>query len=194
MALAIIRSWSMLTAIVLLYQQRIHGEGRVHALGDEGHLCHLLQHHGIVHGFGSILAPSERPVVLHQHGNTLASLDGMGNLLRRRSLMVVASGTAPDVPLYTLTNGSRKAYNSGTATGNNGDVKVTNGNHFYYLKRWGSNSALYFAPLKRVNLKDTFCLVALMECTNARESRCHHVWEVRGTFRQNHGCRENRAC
>ena len=75
----------------------------------------------------------------------------MGNLLRRRSLMVVASGTAPDVPLYTLTNGSRKAYNSGTATGNNGDVKVTNGNHFYYLKRWGSNSALYFAPLTTGN-------------------------------------------
>lgn len=61
--------------------------------------------------------------------------------------MVVASGTAPDVPLYTLTNGSRKAYDNGAVTGNNGDVKVTNGNHFYYLKRWGGNSSIYFAPL-----------------------------------------------
>ena len=77
MALAIIRSWSMLTAIVLLYQQRIHGEGRVHALGDEGHLCHLLQHHGIVHGFGSILAPSERPVVLHQHPRSVVRVHAL---------------------------------------------------------------------------------------------------------------------
>ena len=71
----------------------------------------------------------------------------MGDLLRRRMMLAAASGTAPDVPLYTLTNGSRKAYNGGTATGNNGDVKVTNGNHFYYLKRWGNNSSTYFAPL-----------------------------------------------
>ena len=58
------------------------------------------------------------------------------------------SGEAPQTPLYTLTEGSRKAYKAGSATGNNGDVKVTNGNHFYFYKRWGDNQNTYFARLK----------------------------------------------
>lgn len=61
----------------------------------------------------------------------------------------MATKAAPAAPLYEFENGSRKYLQSGNYIYGNGwsDVRVSNGNHFYFYKRWGDNAVYTLGEL-----------------------------------------------
>ena len=65
----------MLTAVVLFYQERIHGCSGIYTERHEGHLGHLLGNYGMIDSLVGILAPRERTVVLHQNGRGVHGID-----------------------------------------------------------------------------------------------------------------------
>ena len=74
-SLTVISIWAVLAGEVLLDEERIHGQARIHGVGDERHLGHLLSDNGMIDSLGRILTPREGTMILDQYSRCVHGID-----------------------------------------------------------------------------------------------------------------------